>query len=196
MATVGKWIATAAFALFCTAPAWAAPKGGITYDCDTASGHFSELDLPAPGDTLRVTGRIQANQIAPADKWSPIARVALAQTADPAGKTPSDLAGFVLYAFYRKDIDPKTTDPKAKVQMVKWDERSADKSKDHEFFGMAAFGETLDFSIALAKGTATVKIGGEEHAFALNAPDPMLRVICSTGEFLITDLRIERPAAP
>ncbi len=196
MATAAHWTAAAVFALSCAAPAWAAPKTGIDYDCDTASGHFSELDLPAPGDTVRVTGRIRANQIEPVGKWTPIARVTLARATEASGKSPTDLAGFVLYAFYRKDIDPKATDSKAKVQLVKWDERVADVQKDHEFFGMTAFGETLDFSIALANGIATVKIGGEERAFALNAPDPMLRLICSTGEFLITDLRMERPTTP
>lgn len=48
---------------------------GITYDCDTAPGHFSELLLPAPASHFSVSGNIKVNQLASHEKWAPTARV-------------------------------------------------------------------------------------------------------------------------
>ncbi|KAG5727712.1 hypothetical protein E4T56_gene19770, partial [Termitomyces sp. T112] len=63
----------ACFALIPAEAAMATPA--ITYDCDTAASHFSELVLPAPAGSFTVTGQLQVNQLPPFDKFAPITRL-------------------------------------------------------------------------------------------------------------------------
>ena len=48
---------------------------GITYDCDTAANHFSELILPAGTGPFTVSGNVKLNALADVTKYAPIARV-------------------------------------------------------------------------------------------------------------------------
>lgn len=182
---------SAAISLLLAPAAWAAQKPGISYDCDTAADHFSELILPAPEGAFVVSGRVQVNKIAPIGKYVPLTRIAVAQPATAPGGDVADMAGFVLTALPGKSIDPKIKDDKLVVQFVTWDERSGSSQQKHDPFGLAAIGEKLDFSLAFAGGTVTARVAGQERQFALKAQAPVVRLICSTGEFLFTDLRIE-----
>ncbi|MHA6770129.1 hypothetical protein [Sphingobium ummariense] len=177
--------------LFASA-ASAAQTSGITYDCDTAADHFSELVLPVPDGAFLVSGHLQVNQIPPVGKYVPLTRISVAQAPGSPGQPATDLAGFVLTALPAKMIDPKSKDSKLVVQFLKWDERTNNSAKEHDPFGVAAVGEKLDFSLAFSAGTVTARIAGQEQRFTLNAPTPIVRLICSTGEFLYTDLKIEK----
>lgn len=179
----------------CTSPAFAfateRPRP-IVYDRDTAANHFSELALPAPDGPFVVSGHVQINQIPQIDKFVPVARFGIAQTSLSPGSPPTDVAGFKLTALPSKMIDPKLKDGDAVVQFAEWDELTAGVSKGHTAFGFAKMGEKLDFSLSYAEGIVTARISGQEQRIAINAPIPVVRIICSTGEFLFTDLRIER----
>lgn len=179
----------------CTSPSFAFADERlrpIVYDCDTAANHFSELALPAPDGPFVVSGHVQINQIPQVDKFVPLARFGIAQTSPSPGSPPTDVAGFILNALPSKMIDPKLKDSKAVVQYVEWDELTGGVSKDHAAFGFAKMGEKLDFSLSYADGIVTARISGQEQRIAINAPLPVVRIICSTGEFVFTDLRIEK----
>ncbi len=70
-----------------TATAQSGPP--IVYDCDTAAGHFSELNLPAPGPAFTVTGRVQNLAVLRDKQYVPVARIAVTNAAAP---SPSDEA--------------------------------------------------------------------------------------------------------
>lgn len=183
--------ALSVFAPFCAQVASAAERPGITYDCDSASGHFSELVLPAPDGDFTVAGHLQVNQIAEIGKFAPLARLGIGEAVAPGGSSP-DLAGFVLSAIPAKMIDPKVKDARQVVQYVQWDEVAGGAKKEHELFGVSRSGEVVDFNLAFSQGSVTVRIAGQEQRFALKASSPTVRIVCSTGEFLFTDLRIEK----
>ena len=47
----------------------------ITYDCDTAADHFSELVLPAADVPFTVSGNLQLNALAGSKKYVALARI-------------------------------------------------------------------------------------------------------------------------
>src|SRR5438093_11159414 len=75
----------------------AAIAAGITYDCDTAANHYSELSLPAPGTPFTVTGTVQMNAMAASSTYTPIVRIQIAAAAAP-GQSSAAYAGFALAA--------------------------------------------------------------------------------------------------
>ena len=68
---------------------------GITYDCDTAANHFSELVLPAGTGPFTVSGGVKLNALAEITKYAPLARIQIASFAPP-GQSPELYAGLTL----------------------------------------------------------------------------------------------------
>ena len=83
-----------AMLLAVSAPAGAA---GISYDCDTAADHWSELSLPANGQAFTVSGKVQLNMLAASKKFATTARIHVAENSPP-GKPSSHYADFSLSA--------------------------------------------------------------------------------------------------
>src|SRR5207249_2115180 len=96
-AQVRAFFGSCAIALAALAIPAAAGAAGMTYDCDTAANHFSELNLPAPGAPFIVTGTVQLTALAASATYIPIARVQIAASAAP-GQSPDGFAGFSLSA--------------------------------------------------------------------------------------------------
>jgi hypothetical protein len=166
------------------------PQTGILYDCDTAADHFSELVLPAPSGGFVVSGQIQVNQVPEIGKYIPLARLSVAQPAAPGG-SPSDQIGFKLTVMPAKMIDPKIKDDKLLVQFLNWDERTGGNNQEHPLFGMAHSGDKLPFTLTYGNGKVSVHIAGQDKDFPIRTDHPVVRLVCSTGEFLFTNLRIE-----
>ena len=72
--------------------ATAAVAVGITYDCDTAASHYSQLDLPAGGAKFTVSGIVQLNTVASSTKYGAVARVHVATAVAP-GQSATELSG-------------------------------------------------------------------------------------------------------
>lgn len=176
-----------AAALTSAAPS-AAESGGITYDCDTASGNFSELVLPAPAKKFVVQGKVRMMKIASIGDYLPITRIGIANRPSSPGQTSSDVAGFVLTVLPANKISKKAG--KELVQFMTWDERKNNVTQEHDPFGMAAPQEQ-NFRLSFDGMAATLQIGDQEQRMGISIGDPVVRIICSTGEFLYTDLHVK-----
>lgn len=179
-----KKLALVASALAVPGAAHAAGRG-ITYDCDTAPGHFSELVLPAPSTAFTVTGNIKVNNIAKDKKWAPIARVRIGSAPAGPGAAPSAFGGFELTALPGKSVSLLLDT----VQALSFDA----SGRDTEIIAasLQSTGAVQSFRLAYDGRSVAVTIGTETRSYPLTTSEPVVQVICSTGEFLMTDLRVE-----
>jgi hypothetical protein len=170
---------------FCASPALGAPAG-ITYDCDTAADHFSELVLPPVGASFVVSGKVQLRTLARSKTFAPLARIQIASAAD-LGQSPEAFAGFTLSAL---PVDAKKANSGAPaVQMLSFNFNGrADEMLPLSL--MAKPGTAQAFTLSYDDGQVTVSLGNEVRKLPLKAVQPVVRIICSTGEFLFTDLII------
>lgn len=169
-----------------------AQQPGITYDCDTATDSFSELVLPAPGLAFSVIGRVRLNKIASINKYAPLTRVQISSPPARPGQTPEQAIGFELSALPAKSLKIKGVSNRSIVQFITWDERIDGKTKSHDLLGPVEYSDSLSFSITYDGSNVAIKIGSQETKIPLIEKTPVVRLICSTGEFLYTDLRIEK----
>ncbi|MBA2919266.1 hypothetical protein GON01_15305 [Sphingomonas sp. MAH-20] len=178
-----------AAAMAACAPAGAADRG-ISYDCDTPAGHFSELVLPAPSGAFVVEGKVTLRQIAAIGDFLPGARLGVASAPSAAGKAPEEVAGFVLIAVPANKL--KKGAGKELVQFIEWDRHGAgaEGEQTQDPFAITAAPQEHSFRLSYDGGAVTVTIGGAERRFPFQAREPVVRLVCSTGEFLYTDLRI------
>lgn len=164
-----------------------ARAAGITYDCDTASQHFSELVLPAPSSPFTVTGNLQLRTIAEVKKWAPLGRVDISSAFQP-GASPEAFAGFSMIAL---PIDKrKSPTGEEVVQALKFTNRGAEDEM-LPFSMLTKPGTVQPFKLTYSGSEVTVTLGEETRRFPLKTAEPVVRVICSTGEFLFTDLEIK-----
>jgi hypothetical protein len=175
--------ATASIFLALAAPAGAA---GITYDCDTAADHFSELALPAGPGPFSVSGTVQLNTLAASKKFVAMSRIQIASASAP-GQPPAAYAGFSLSAL---PVEPKKTPSGASaIQMVDYNVAG----REDEGLPLSMLekpGTPQHFTLAYDGSNVAVTIGTQSKSFPLRVADPVVRIVCSTGEFLITDLTI------
>jgi hypothetical protein len=168
--------------------ALAAPAGaaGITYDCDTAADHFSELALPAGSSPFSVSGTLRLNTLAASKKFVAVSRIQIASTYAP-GQSPASYAGFSLSAL---PVDPKKMPSGASaIQMIDYNVAG----KEDEALPLSILekpGTPQHFTLAYDGSNVAVTIGTQSKSFPARVSDPVVRIICSTGEFLITDLEI------
>ncbi|HEX8622424.1 MAG TPA: hypothetical protein VF718_10665 [Allosphingosinicella sp.] len=164
------------------APAAAA---GITYDCDTAADHFSELVLPAPGASFVVAGTVQLRALARSKTYAPIARLQIA-TSSASGQSPEGFAGFTLTAL---PTDSKKSTSEA-VQMLGYNANGRE-DETVPLSVMTRPGTAQPFNLSYDGSQVVVNLGNEARTFPLKAAEPVVRILCSTGEFLFTDLVIK-----
>jgi hypothetical protein len=159
---------------------------GITYDCDTAAGHFSELVLPSSSRQLTVSGNVRLNAAADSKDYAAIVRIQVASPSSP-GHTPSAYAGFSVSAL---PADARKMQNGASViQMLSWN--VADR--EDELLPLSILtkpGAIQPFRLSFDGRMVTVTLGKEEKSFPFSASEASVRIVCSTGEFLITDLMI------
>lgn len=164
----------------------AAEAKGITYDCDTAANHFSELSLPAGSVPFTVSGNVQLNALAGSKAYVPLARIQIGSSAAP-GQAPEAYAGFSLSAL---PTDPKKTPHGASaIQMLSYNVTG----KEDELLPlsmMTAPGTVQAFTLSYDGSKVLVMLGNETRSFPVKIADPVVRLVCSTGEFLFTDLTI------
>ncbi|MFZ5793298.1 MAG: hypothetical protein ACRCS5_12350 [Sphingomonas sp.] len=165
----------------------AAMAAGITYDCDTAADHFSELSLPTSGVPFTVSGHVQMNALAKSKTYVPLARLQIASAVAP-GENPKDYVGFTLSALA---ADPKKTPTgAAAVQMLAYNVSGKDDDVlPHSVLEKPFLLQT--FRLSYDGSTVVVNLGKESKSFPLKVAEPVVRIVCSTGEFLFTDLAIK-----
>ncbi|MEA3050696.1 MAG: hypothetical protein QOG84_2532 [Sphingomonadales bacterium] len=169
---------------------WASPApaaaAGITWDCDTAADHFSELVLPAADPSFIVSGNVQLNVLAPSKKYVPVVRVQISSSSAP-GTSPQASAGFSLTVV---PADPKKTPSGAPaIQMLSY----TSSGKDDESLPLSLMtkpGTVQPFTLSYDGSQVSVTLGNDVKILPLKVADPVVRIVCSTGEFLFTNLSI------
>jgi len=165
----------------------AAGAAGITYDCDTAANHFSELSLPAGPAPFTVSGIVQLNAIAASKTYAAGTHIQISSPAAP-GQVPDAFAGFSLTAL---PLDAKKAGAQG-VQMLSY----MVNGREDEVVPLSTMtkpGTPQPFTLAYDGNQVVVTLGADTKTLPLKAHDPVVRITCSTGEFLFTDLTI-RPS--
>lgn len=175
-------------ALGATSSSSLAQSTGILYACDTASGHFSELVLPTPSGAFIVEGKVTVRAVAAIKDWVPVTRISISARPPKPGEDSAEVAGFALTALPQSKL--KKGAGKGLIQFVSWDERHAGSTIDHPALGLSAAPQELAFRLLYDGEAVTVRIGDHEKRLTFQNVGPVVRVICSTGEFLYTDLTI------
>lgn len=163
----------------------AAPSAaGIIYDCDTAANHYSELVLPAPGGAFTVTGNVKLNAIAESSTYTPIARMQIGSASAP-GQAPSAFAGFSLIA-----LPAKQAPSGAAVQMLSYNV-SGKEDEALPLSMLTKLGTVQPFRLSYDGSNVSVTLGNESKTFPVKTGETVVRIVCSTGEFLFTDVVIQ-----
>ena len=164
-----------------------ADAAGITYDCDTAANHYSELVLPTAAGPFTVSGTVRLIALAEVSKYTPLARVWIASASEP-GQSPASFAGISVMAL---PADPQKTPTRSPaIQMVAFNVNGQDD--DIVPLSMLAKpGGAQSFSLSFNSGAVVASIGAERRTLRVSASEPVVRIICSTGEFLFTNLMIQ-----
>lgn len=181
-------IISALMLILMSVPSTEPVTAGITYDCDTGTGHFSSLVLPVPSGSFTVQGKVQLRAVADIGKWAPGTRLTIIGGAADAGNVPSDGAGFLLTALPAKMVD-KRADKKL-VQYLQWQENRAGSQTMSDLFDLRPAMQELAFTMRYDGRVVMMNMGGAENSIVLSQPASAVRIICSTGEFLYTDLKI------
>lgn len=179
-----------ALALSCTAitaPAPALAQAGIVYDCDTAADHFSELILPAGSVPFTVSGKIEHLTSAASTAYVPLARLAISNAADAKGASTEGWAGFEY------TIVPKAEGQRASTPLLSFTIRDKGKDNDVMPVGLPS-GKEVQFALTYDGSRVNIRVDGHDGKLALSAPQPVLRIVCSTGEFRFTEVAI-RPGS-
>ncbi|WP_308516307.1 hypothetical protein [Sphingomonas flavescens] len=178
-----KYVIALCATILC-APAAAA---GITYDCDTAANHFSELVLPAPGGSFTVSGNVQLLTIAEVSKYAPIARVQVTSPSQP-GQPAANVVGVSLAVLPAGAEETRAGAPA--LQMVSF-QASGHKDEALAQSMLIKPGTPQSFRLRFDGANVAATIGSETRFYPMKAADPVVRLICSTGEFLFTNVTLQ-----
>ena len=177
--------------LFLCGPALPEPSPeGISYDCDTAPGRFSLLKLPSPGGPFTVSGQVEVVRIAEDKQWGPIARLQLVQGKSLDTDPKPNAVGFSLLALKAKRVNPDVKDDKLVVQFLEWNETVEGTEKQYEPFGMSTNGGKIPFSLTFDGAKVDLQLACQNKTLPFADSRPTVRILCSTGEFVFSDLRI------
>lgn len=167
-------------ALALASPATAS-AGAITYDCDTAANHYSELTFPASSSFV-ASGKIRLLTIAQSREYAAMARIVLTNDVPVPGPSDEDWAGFSFsnIATFKPAVPGllRTTDRKRGAKAIE------------TTLGIASAPE-IEFRLSYDGTTVSLEVDGHRSATPFAAHSPALKIVCSTGEFLIHDLVIE-----
>jgi hypothetical protein len=164
-----------------------AVAAGITYDCDTAANHYSELVLPAPTGPFTVSGSVQLNALAEVSKYTPLARVQISSASEP-GQSPESFAGISVMALPADARKTPTGSPA--IQMVAFNVNG----KEDEIVPLSMLtkpGGAQPFNLSFDGSNVAASIGNDRRTLPVKASVPVVRIVCSTGEFLFTNLTIQ-----
>ena len=178
LATIAAALAVLPVAAF----AQASPDIGITYDCDTAANHFSELVLPAGAAPFTVTGKLRLNAVAASKEYLPVARLAISNASDNPGASDQPWAGFEYAMVPAIKKTPATA-------ILATSTFEVGKKADMQPFAIPSAAE-ISFSLAYDGSHVVMTVDGHERQFDFTATKPVVRIVCSTGEFLYTNLLI------
>jgi hypothetical protein len=148
----------------------------LEYDCDTTPDHFSELKLTQRGPAYAMTGSMTARGLYRGKDFATIGSVNLA-AADDSWSVRIGLTGHA-----------KTSDKLLVGQL-----RIIRNGKSEESnFGVFNANAPVPFALTLAAdGSGRALLGNQTLPVPIKASGPVTAsIVCSTGEFLFTDLEM------
>lgn len=119
--------------------------------------------------------------------YVPLARIQISSPSAP-GQSPEAFAGFTLAALPADA--KKTSSGAAAVQMLSYNA----SGKEDELLPLSLMtkpGTIQPFTLAYDGSQVIVNLGTEAKSLPQKAAEPVVRIVCSTGEFLFTDLVIK-----
>ncbi|HVR91083.1 MAG TPA: hypothetical protein VHG29_08340 [Novosphingobium sp.] len=153
---------------------------GVTYDCDTAAGHFSELSLPA-SPAFTVSGHLQILNLAQSKQYAPLARLTVSNATDVVGPSSEGWAGFEFMNLPgNKGLS---------TGFLESTSLAKGGTKQNTVLGIAS-SRDVAFSLTFSGNSVRMNIDGHENSIPFNADRPIVRISCSTGEFLFYDMEI------
>ncbi len=156
---------------------------GITYDCDTTVDHFSELILPSNSETFTVTGKVRLITAAPSEKYLPLARISISSADAEPGPSSQSWAGFEYLVFPEEEGMPAT------LPFLTFSIRAEGSENQMELVAPPSSAE-VNFELRLNEDVVEILIDGHSKKVNGAFEKPVVRIVCSTGEFLFTDLHI------
>lgn len=164
--------------------AQAKADSGITYDCDTAANHYSELVLPAGAAPFTVTGKVKLMNIVASKEYVPMARLSISNASGQPGPSDEGWAGFEFM------VVPAAKGKAPPISAIAFSRREVGKENDVEIAG-APSGENVPFTLDYDGARVSVNVDGHAKQFEFVSSKPVVRIVCSTGEFLYSDLVIQ-----
>jgi hypothetical protein len=187
-----NWIALVS-AVLATSPAMLTaqetPPAGITYDCDTAANHYSELSLPPGAVPFTVSGKVKLLSIVPGQDYVTMTRLSISNATPQPGPSSEGWAGFQISV-------PKRSARQSGVALLSTSLRPKGGANATEALARPVVIEKaedlqeLQFTLTYDGEQAIVRLGESQKTLEFAAPQPIVRIVCSTGEFLYTDLVI------
>jgi len=168
-------------------------SAGITYDCDTAANHYSELSLPPGSIPFTVSGKVKLLSIVPGQDYVTMTRLSISNAAPQPGPSSEGWAGFQISVL-------KRSARQSGVALISSTLRPKGGDNATDTLGPPVVVEDADdlqelpFTLTYDGKQAVLRVGDSQRALEFAAPRPIVRIVCSTGEFLYTDLVI-RPGA-
>lgn len=160
----------------------AAQERGVTYNCDTAADHYSELTFPTES-SFRATGKVRLLSMAKSEEYATIARLVVTNDQDVPGPSHEGWAGFTFLNMAGLE------DPVPGLLLATQREKGA--KAEEETFGIASDDE-VSFELSYDGKQVDLQVDGHSATMPFTAHTPALRIVCSTGSFLIHDLVIEQ----
>ena len=161
-----------------------AHAAGIKYDCDTTAGHFSELILPVGEAPFTVTGKLEPMNPAKDKEYVPLARLAVSNASDQAGPSNEGWAGFDYV------LVPEKKGKIATIPLLEFSSLAKGQGKNETVIGQPST-QRVSFTIVYDGKKAEVSVDGHRRSIDYVAANPVVTIVCSTGEFLFTDLQIK-----
>ena len=124
-------------------------------------------------------------------EWAPLTRIQIAQSSENRDDL-KDLAGFVFAALPAKFVDRKIKDKNKIIRFLTWDEKESGVDKGHENIRLDDIEDVIKFSISVSGTEVRGRFADKEQVMYLHATDPIIRIVCSTGAFEYTELKIEK----
>ena len=178
------YVLAGAIAIGSSSHAQASENQGITYDCDTADNHYSELVLPANADNFTVTGNVRLMRAGDAKKYVPLARLNVAEASQQPGSSPKGWAGFKFMAL------PSKKNKNEIIQLLSPDAGAAKGEAEETTDMWLPKTSVIPFELSYDGEQVKLNIDGNMKLLELHVETPVVRIVCSTGEFLFTDLTI------
>ncbi|MCJ2182835.1 hypothetical protein MTR62_09040 [Novosphingobium sp. 1949] len=164
------------------------PLQGMSYDCDAAQNHYSEIVLPVPDGPFAVTGKVAMRHMIADEDYVTNARIVISSRANGTRRAAPGAFGIHLLAVPARAAKLTDLPPDQTVELAQW-EMAQGAQSDAWRVDSAQGG--LPFAMRFDGARVATQLGAVVRSDALVPEAPVVRISCSTGEYLFTDLVVK-----